>query len=788
VAPLSDKSGADFVDINQFPLLMVDHVDVLKDGSSAIYGSEAVAGVVNIVTRKGFDGLEVSADYASSSNHAYSINMAAGHKFDRGSMSLFATYYDQTGDVRSDFDWLISRIGGNGVLGRSQLLSSNGYPGTYALASVNSAGKPIVTPGAVTVPDPNCQAAGGVFAIANNGSVNSATCNFNFADQIGVIPTEHRTQVSAQADYNLADNIKYFNESSFSRNVNLIYKQPGGYSNGSVVGTGAGQIYVPADAPFNFFTADPTNPKNIIYVNPSQWNPAVDQAVAVSGNFRPQGVYFSGEKQQTDTYFRSVNGLDVSFAHDWHLTGTYEYAFAEFAENDPVRINATALNNLIAEGLYNPFATSIVDPTLVSPKYGTSLAGNPQSIINQIFYTANTTRRTDQNVIDISGSGPLIELPTGTISLAVGGQRREQTLTYSPDSLAAEGLSDSPATDAAFSGSERVFAEYAEVLMPFYDVAQLQAAVRHEDYGHSIGGATNPKLAARVSLLPGKLALRGSWGKSFQAPTLTQDATSQAFVIINDPVIAGPNGLTCSNTTTGNNVNVVTSGGGLEPQTSRNFDLGLDANPVDSLRVTGDFWHYDYTNLIAAGENGQAIVNGECVNGVFVNDPRAVRGAGGQLFNVDTAYVNVGKVVTDGADLSAFYNLSTRLLGNLSFRGDATYVHKFDVYQANGIVQHMRAAAISTTTSPLCRGGGPRLRESGRSRSMRSVSPFTIQPATVMIRVTTRPSAALRRRIYSTGYTRTGCSAGARASFGLAWKTYSTPNRQRWSVITLRGN
>ena len=62
VTPLSDKSGADFVDINQFPLAMVQRIDVLKDGASAIYGSEAVAGVVNLVTRKGFEGFEVSAN------------------------------------------------------------------------------------------------------------------------------------------------------------------------------------------------------------------------------------------------------------------------------------------------------------------------------------------------------------------------------------------------------------------------------------------------------------------------------------------------------------------------------------------------------------------------------------------------------------------------------------------------------------------------------------------------------------------------------------------------------
>jgi iron complex outermembrane receptor protein len=684
VAPLSDKSGADFVDINQFPLSMVGRVDVLKDGASAIYGSEAVAGVVNIITRK-VDGWEVNADYADSTNHAYTLNIATGHQSDRGSIDLFVTYYNQTGNVRSDFDWLIDRIGGGGVLGRSQLLSGNGYPGTYSLAATNAAGKPVVAPGATTVPDPNCQAAGGVFAISNTGIPNQSTCDFNFEDQIGVIPAESRVQSFVQGDYKLNDHLSYFNETSLSRNLNQIFKQPGGYSNGSVAG---GNIYVPANAPFNFFIADPANPKNIVYVNPAQWNPAVDQAVAVAGNFRPQGPYYSGEKEQTDTYLRFVNGLDLALAHDWHITASDEYAYAEFEENDPVRINATALNSLIAIGQYNPFASSIVTPTLVSPKNGTSVAANSASVINQLFYTSTTTRRTDQQVVDLSASGPTFSPPTGSIAVAVGGQYRIQRLRYIPDSLSAEGLADSPATDAPFSGTERVWAEYAEAIIPVYQLAQVQAAVRREDYGGGIGSSTNPKITARLNAVPGILALRASWGTSFQAPTLTQNATSQAFVIINDPVIEGPNGLACSTSSLGNNVNVITSGGNLKPQTSENYNMGFDFNPLSALTFTGDFWHYDYANLIAAGQNGQSIVNGECVNGVFVNDPRAVRGASGQLFGVNTAYVNVGKVVADGIDLSSTYHASLGAFGELAFRGDATFVKDFNVYGANGSVQH----------------------------------------------------------------------------------------------------
>jgi len=525
VAPLSDKSGADFVDINQFPLAMVQRIDVLKDGSSAIYGSEAVAGVVNIVTRKGFEGLELSAEGDSSTNRSYSINLASGHKFDGGSINLYATYYHQTGNMRSDFPWLVERVGGNGIPGLSQLINNNGFPGTYQLATSNAAGRPTAVSGAPTVADPNCQAAGGVFPISATGVVNSSTCDVNFEDQIAVIPDENRLQAFVEADYDLTSKLSYFNETSGSRNNNFVTENPGSYANGAAVG---GLIYVPANAPFNFFIADPSNPKNIVAVNPSQWNPTADQAVAVVGNFRPQGPYISAAKEQTDTYFRTVNGFNLSLAHNWNASLSHQYAYAEYQELNPLAVNATELNTLIAGGQYNPFGTAIVSPTLISPKNGVG-AANPQSVINQIFYTSNLTRRTEQNVVDLSASGPALTLPTGPVYAAVGVQYRRQTLKYLPDTLAAAGQGSTSVTDAPFSGMEHVLSQYAEAIIPIEDRSSVQAAIRHEDYGAGIGSTTNPKLTGRLNFFSGLLALRGSWGTSFQAPTDSRRYDPTAF-------------------------------------------------------------------------------------------------------------------------------------------------------------------------------------------------------------------------------------------------------------------
>ncbi len=683
VSPLSDKSGSDFLDINQFPLSMVERVEVLKDGASAIYGSEAVAGVVNIITRRGFEGFELSADYQTSTNDAYTVSLAAGTQFDRGSFNVYATFLDQSGNQRSDFDWLMRRVGGNGVPGRSQLITANGYPGTYSLGTSNAAGNPVGATGAIAVADPNCEAAGGVFRIDDNGAVNRNICNANFTNQTSVIPAQRRLQAFAEVSYDLNDALTYFNETSASGNLNMISNTVGGFSNGSVTSNVKGYVYVPADHPFNFFIADPNNPRNILAVDPSQWNPAIHQAVPVVGNLRPEGIHYGGEKRQKNDYLRMVNGLIGRFGEDWSTTASHSFASARFEENDPLGVNAEGLASVLLSGDYNPFGTSIVSPGLVSPKDGSSVAANSDATLNRIFYTTNTARRTDQQVVDLTASGPAIDLPTGPVAVAVGAQYRDLRYKVIQDSLFAAGGGTTPSTISNSKGAQDVMAAYAETVVPFYDRAEVQLAVRHEDYGGATGSSTNPKIASRIEILDG-LALRGSWGTSFQAPTLTQQSTSQALVIVNDPVVLGPTGLGCANTTVGSNATVITSGDNLRPQASENFNFGLDFSPLQQLSLTADFWHYRYTDLIAAAQNAQAVVAGECVNGQYVADPRVHRGPSGQLSEVNSDYVNVGKVVAEGIDLSTVYRLSAGRIGDLRFRADATFIDKFDVYGADG--------------------------------------------------------------------------------------------------------
>lgn len=710
ISPLSDETGSQFVDINQFPLSMVERIEVLKDGASAIYGSDAVAGVVNVITRRGFEGVEITGGYQDATNESWNINFALGSRFDRGSFNAYGTYFDQTGNDRTDFDWLVERIGGNGVIGRSQLLNNNGAPGTYRRAAFNGAGQPIGMSGAVGFADPNCEAAGGVFRITDSGAVDRSSCLVDFADQVGIIPAARRAQVFTEWEYELGDAFRLIGEASFSRNELISTRGPGSYGNGAVVANSAGNIFIPASHPFNFFTADPNNPTRLVYVDPSQWNPAVHTAVDVVASSRIFGSqYFgdgAGERRTVTDYFRAVSGFELDLPNAWQAKASYQFASGDSSDMQDYRYRADTVNALLLSGQLNPFGLAISNPTLVSPKDGRSVAANDPSIIKQVFNTSNDSYRTQQQVLEGVVTGDVFELPAGPVGVAVGAQYRLLDYDQVQDSLQASGRGDNPSIQFPIHDTQEVVAGYVEASIPIASIASTQLAVRYEDYGSGIGSSVDPKFAARVTPMPG-FSIRGSVSTSFQAPTILQTSESLSRSFVNDPTSVDAGTVTCRNSgRTSNPLVRIVGNDELDPQKSLNYSLGMVVEPVRRLSVSADYWRYRYKDLIAAALDAQAIINADCQDGI-PNDPRIIRDGAGLIVEVDTAFTNVGKVITDGLDLAANYEFEQGVLGRFSTSIEATYLNKFDIYGSSGPAYDgagSRNAANPFRTMPKWRG------------------------------------------------------------------------------------
>jgi len=704
IAAVADEAGTDFVDINQFPLAMIERIEVLTNGASATYGSQAVAGVANIITRKGMEGLEISGGASTSEIDSWNMNLAAGSQFDQGGFNVYMTYYEQGQVGRTELDWLDSRLGGGGIQARSRFLSGTGSPGSVERAVLGLNGEATSVAGATRIPDADCVGAGGVIGDPLDTGLSPVNCYYDFADQVGVISEEQRTQAFSEFDWEFSDKVKYSVEASFSNNI--IERQNGGQLLATGKATNGGTTILPSH-PFNFYIDDPADPAGLIYIGPDNWDPAIHTGATLRSIHRPLGASVTGTALSENTirelnYSRVMNRMEFELVNDWYLDVSYMWARATRTSTGPAAIRSDLYQQLLRDGSWNPFGTRITNPGLVSPKdladtancfnidFGACTAGNSQDVQDQWNQNSVSTASASEKVVDVIAAGELFEFAGGSVGTAIGGQFRSVSYKSFPDSLSSAQEDGSQGFSGEVSGRQDVVAFFAEAIIPMGDLGEIQLAVRNEDYGDGVS-TTDPKLSFEAGITEG-LGVRGSWGTSFQAPTVRQTGRATSSAFIDDPASAtGPGGSTvCTDQQVANNISVVVEGApGLSPQEAENFNLGFTFQS-DNIRASIDYFLFDYTDLIVAEAGAQAIVNAQCAGigntGLpIIPDPRVFRDATGQVRQVSSQFVNVGSVETGGLDFNGDYTMD---LGNGTLIVDlgATYLLNFDVIDSNGNV------------------------------------------------------------------------------------------------------
>ena len=693
-APVSNDAGQSFFDINTLPVLMIDRVEILRDGASATYGSQAVAGVANLVTRKGFTGVEVAGGYRDASNSAYDLGFAAGLEAQRGHVSLYGVWYEQDENFRTEFDWLIPRAvdpDGDGDIVDGSFDSGRGSPGSFRRAVTNADGSysPFQVDGldAPLFPDPDCRAGGGF--------PSGALCRVDFSDQRAMIAAERRVQVFAEADLHLGP-VTLFTEVGYSSND--VTDRVGNMLlfNGNVERTN--EFFVPANHPFNFWT-DPEGDGNLAYVAPSDWVPAVHEAVPLGYFGRPLGAEAAGENSGDEVRafdtLRLVLGFEAQLPGGWSGEGHFARARTDLSVRSQRHWIAAEFANVLLEGVWNPFGTRLVAPDLVTPKtvaddgIAPALAGrraaNDAETLGRFESVRRERAKSVQNVAELVATREAFEWYGWPVTLAVGAQYRELAYAFEPDPLNVAGEGPQPIREFPAAADQRTWAVFTESLTQLGERAELQLAVRHERYRHA-GNSTDPKIAAQF-FASDRLSLRASWGTSFQAPSVFQTAGNTSSRTLTDPFRFDRGGVgrctvdaTGSIVDRGDNFNVATMlrGGGLSPQTARSVNFGVLLKPLENAAVSVDYWMLDYRDVIAQGRSFQAIVDDDCRDDGRPNDGRVLRDTSGQLSVVTTDYDNVAAVRTRGMDLNAYYDMASSL-GDIRISADATLLTRFSV-------------------------------------------------------------------------------------------------------------
>ena len=705
-APVSNDVGQSFFDINSLPVLLIERVEILRDGASATYGSQAVAGVANIVTRSGFSGLEITGGYRSASNRTYDLGFASGIEMSRGHVSLFGAWLKQDENFRTEFDWMIPRAidpDGDGDIVEGSFDSGRGSPGSFRRAVANPDGtySPFRIGGFDTprFPDPDCREGGGY----PSGSL----CRMDFSDQRTMIAAEQRAQFFGEAEFDLTGSLTLFSEVGYS--VNEVKDRVGNMLlfRGNVERTN--EFFVPANHPFNFWT-DPDNDGVLTYVAPSEWVPEVHEAVPLGYFGRPLGAEAAGENSGDELRefenLRLMVGFDAELPGGWTGEGYLARARTDLSVDSDRHWVAAEFARVVAEGLWNPFGTRLVAADLVSPKTvagdglapalaGTTAANDPGTL-RRFHSVRMETASSIQDVAEFVATGDLFEWRGQPVTLAAGAQYRQLHYSYQPDPLNAAGEGPQEIRDFAREADQRAWAVFAESLTYFGDRAELQLAARHERYDQA-GSTTDPKIAAQF-FANDWISLRASWGTSFQAPSVFQVAGNTSARTIADPFRFDGQGVGQCTVDAGGtildrgdnfNLATVLRGAALRPQTAESANLGLLLRPLDNAALSVDFWTLDYRNVIAQRRSFQAIVDDDCRDDGLPNDPRVQRDSSGQLSVVTTDYENVGAVRSRGLDLNAYLDFES-FAGDFRISAEATLLTRFDVDSAGeGFSDHL---------------------------------------------------------------------------------------------------
>jgi iron complex outermembrane receptor protein len=689
------------VDVNQIPFSALDRIEVLKDGASAIYGTDAVGGVINFITRKDYQGvgLQGFTDFTQRGDSSiYRISGIAGYGDleEQGFNIMGAVSYSWNEILRGqDRDF----VNGNQP-NRGLSIDTRGTP----IATVfNIAANPNQTPSGtllsgltLTLPNTTNGAIGGINILDLPGGAGCESMNGGMAyDEVlwavptaqyacawdtgraavlqqpiqtltyyarGVLRISGKHEVSLEVTGSDADSSKQFSANQYSASATTL---PWAYPRNALTAATYDQVFNAIRAAFDV----PSNPFRVTQVA------ALDarKGQPIAGRWRC--IACGPREYETNTKtFRAALGVEGPLWGDWEYRAGASYARSEASSvlgtgyhyrgvlitNDP----ATAADERgandprapTAPGASGPGIIGLINSGILNPF---SLVQTPEAIAGLEAVSAEGTTlyggRYQVRQFDASLSGPLFPIWGGDVQLAAGVDYRRESYEFNGSAAAAANMADifNVAFDNinALTPKHRdVKAAYAEILFPILDNLDITGAIRIDDYT-GFGSTTNPKVSIKYRPFRPVL-LRGSYGTGFRVPTFNQifngtTVSPNPGNALVDPTLC-PTGNTtgpqpaCAAITpeslSGGNLN-------LEPETSEQYTLGVVLTPIRRFSLSVDYWRIAVDNTIGTITIPQLLAN-------IAAFPERIQRTNGIITGVDLRTGNFGSRRTAGIDIA----------------------------------------------------------------------------------------------------------------------------------------
>ncbi len=650
--------GGASVDLNIIPVSALDRVEILRDGASAIYGTDAIGGVINFITKRSVTGLSVTAEVISpqkAGGGEKRVNLSGGFgNLDADGYNFFGVVDSHKQDVLTATQREFSKTGV--ILDRGvNKTSGTPFPANFYDATNNISGNPYFATGCrppYSAPK------------ASNG-----TCRFDYTQFVDDIPLTQQDSFLGKASFKInADNT-----------ATAEYLHAKSTNNNSVAPPPMAGLGITLNSASRF------------YPGGSAGVPAVAGLTGadLDISWRPLE---SGNRTQLDESVsdRFLLGLEGTVAGWDYKTGiSYSESKATSTFTGGYLVDQRIIDG-VGSGVLNPFGAQ----DAAGAAYLTA------SLLKGQFLNASMK----SSAIDFKASKELMQLPAGPLGFAIGGEFRSDKADYKVDrALAGQASSSGYAEALDQSGDRTIAAVFTEFSVPVVKDVELSLAARYDKYS-DVGSTFNPKVGVRYQ--PAKeVMLRGSYNTGFRAPTLYDlhgpQTTTNTSDTYNDPVLC-PGGVAVA----GANPNIVCEmqqnirGGGnpdLKPETSKTSTIGIVLEPTKSFTATIDLWKINLSDQISS-------LPEQTIFGDYAKYSSLYHYSadGKTLLYVLGTQANLGEVHTRGVDISLTWRLPKSSAGTFVATLDGTYVDLYE-YQNEKNGPFTQNAGVYADASPVMR-------------------------------------------------------------------------------------